>query len=218
MDIAALKAFITVAEARSFSLAAERLFLTQPAVSKRIAGLESELDTRLFDRIGRTVTLTESGRALLPRAQRILIELEDSARAIANLSGKIHGTLRFARPIRRLVALLIKEFIQMRRDRITFGMMLGVPLLQLVVFGYAINNELHSFALEVNSRSQTFANRFFASYNRFRDFRDAFSEPFPTIDIGPLTIRVFGLMVALGMIVGILVAARRNERFGVPRG
>jgi DNA-binding transcriptional LysR family regulator len=96
MDIAALKAFINVAEAGSFSLAAERLFLTQPAVSKRIAGLESELDTRLFDRIGRTVTLTESGRALLPRAQRILIELEDSARAIANLSGKIHGTLRFA--------------------------------------------------------------------------------------------------------------------------
>ena len=43
-------------------------------------------------------------------------------------------------------------------------------------------------------------------------------ETFPTIDIGPLTIRVFGLMVALGMIVGILVAARRNERFGVPRG
>jgi ABC-2 type transport system permease protein len=43
--------------------------------------------------------------------------------------------------LRRLVALLIKEFIQMRRDRITFGMMLGVPLLQLVVFGYAINND-----------------------------------------------------------------------------
>jgi phosphatidylglycerol:prolipoprotein diacylglycerol transferase len=43
-------------------------------------------------------------------------------------------------------------------------------------------------------------------------------ETFPTITVGPVTIRVFGLMVALGMIVGILVAARRNERFGVPRG
>jgi phosphatidylglycerol:prolipoprotein diacylglycerol transferase len=43
-------------------------------------------------------------------------------------------------------------------------------------------------------------------------------ETFPTIEIGPLTIRVFGLMVALGMIIGIIVAARRNERFGVPRG
>ena len=42
---------------------------------------------------------------------------------------------------RRLTALLIKEFIQMRRDRITFGMMLGVPLMQLVLFGYAINSD-----------------------------------------------------------------------------
>ncbi|WP_163272292.1 ABC transporter permease [Chelativorans alearense] len=41
----------------------------------------------------------------------------------------------------RLAALLLKEFIQMRRDRITFAMMLGVPLMQLVLFGYAINND-----------------------------------------------------------------------------
>lgn len=95
MDIAELKAFTAVAETGSFSLAAERLFLTQPAVSKRIASLETALETRLFDRIGRSVSLTESGRALLPRAQRILVELEDSARVIANLSGEIHGTLRF---------------------------------------------------------------------------------------------------------------------------
>jgi hypothetical protein len=50
--------------------------------------------------------------------------------------------------------------------------------------GYAINNQLHSFALELNSRSSGFANRFFASYNRFRDFREPFSEDFPTIEIG----------------------------------
>jgi hypothetical protein len=50
--------------------------------------------------------------------------------------------------------------------------------------GYAINNHLNSFALELNSRSTRFANRFFASYNRFRDFRTPFSEDFPTIEIG----------------------------------
>jgi hypothetical protein len=49
--------------------------------------------------------------------------------------------------------------------------------------GYQINNELHSFALELNSRSSKFANRFFASYNRFRDFRVPFSADFPTIEI-----------------------------------
>src|SRR5213593_758476 len=50
--------------------------------------------------------------------------------------------------------------------------------------GYAINNHLNSFALELNSRSRGFANRLFASYNRFRDFRQPFSTPFPTIEIG----------------------------------
>ncbi|HMB90036.1 MAG TPA: carboxypeptidase regulatory-like domain-containing protein, partial [Rhodothermales bacterium] len=50
--------------------------------------------------------------------------------------------------------------------------------------GYTINNKLHSFALEVNSRGSAWANRFFASYNRFRDFRTPNSEPFPTIEIG----------------------------------
>src|SRR5437660_11671145 len=50
--------------------------------------------------------------------------------------------------------------------------------------GYAINNHLHSFALELNSRTRGLANRFFASYNRFRDFRKPFIEDFPTIEIG----------------------------------
>jgi len=96
MDISALQAFLAVAETSSFSLAAEKLFLTQPAVSKRIAALEQELGTALFDRIGRQIGLTEAGRALLPRARRILDELEDSRRAIANLSGRIAGRLSFA--------------------------------------------------------------------------------------------------------------------------
>ncbi|MBI2403034.1 MAG: TonB-dependent receptor [Gemmatimonadetes bacterium] len=50
--------------------------------------------------------------------------------------------------------------------------------------GYAINNQLNSFALEINSRGSRLANRLFASYNRFRDFRQPFSDDFPTIDIG----------------------------------
>ncbi|MEW6702628.1 MAG: carboxypeptidase regulatory-like domain-containing protein [Bacteroidota bacterium] len=49
--------------------------------------------------------------------------------------------------------------------------------------GYRMNNQLNSFALELNSRGDKFANRFFASYNRFRDFRNPFSRPFPTIEI-----------------------------------
>ncbi len=49
--------------------------------------------------------------------------------------------MRWRFSIGRLFALLLKEFVQMRRDRITFAMMLGVPLMQLILFGYAINND-----------------------------------------------------------------------------
>jgi len=96
MDIAALKAFVAVAESGSFSRAAETVFLTQPAISKRIAALETELGTSLFDRIGRKVQLTEAGKALLGRAHTILMEVEDARRSITNLSGEISGTLAMA--------------------------------------------------------------------------------------------------------------------------
>ncbi len=93
MDIANLQAFSAVAETGSFSTAAQQLFVTQPAVSKRISGLETELGVALFDRIGRQVNLTEAGRALLPRASRILEEVVDSRRALSNLSGEVSGLL-----------------------------------------------------------------------------------------------------------------------------
>lgn len=96
MDIDGLKAFMAVAELGSFSIAADRLHLTQPAVSKRIALLEHQMDTRLFDRIGRTVRLTESGQALTPRASQILQQVEDTERAIRNLSGDLSGQLSLA--------------------------------------------------------------------------------------------------------------------------
>ena len=96
MDIASLHAFVTVADTGSFSLAAAQLHLTQPAISKRIAALETELNARLFDRLGRAVRLTEAGTVLLPRARHILAEVEDSRRALRNLSGRVAGSLILA--------------------------------------------------------------------------------------------------------------------------
>jgi DNA-binding transcriptional LysR family regulator len=93
MDTTGLRTFITAAELESFSHAADQLYLTQPAVSKRVASLEAELGTPLFDRIGRRVFLTEAGRKLLPRAKSILNEIEDSRRLITNLSGTVTGRL-----------------------------------------------------------------------------------------------------------------------------
>lgn len=96
MDLASLNAFIAIAETGSFSLAGERLHLTQPAISKRIAGLEQQLKVRLFDRLGREINLTEAGRALLPRAYQILGVLDDTRRALSNLSGEVTGRLTLA--------------------------------------------------------------------------------------------------------------------------
>ncbi|WP_109512361.1 LysR family transcriptional regulator [Pseudomonas ovata] len=96
MDLANLNAFIAIAEIGSFSGAGERLHLTQPAISKRIAGLEQQLNVRLFDRLGREVSLTEAGRALLPRAYQILNVLDDTRRALTNLTGEISGRLTLA--------------------------------------------------------------------------------------------------------------------------
>ncbi len=96
MDISALQAFLAVAESGSFSRAAERIYLTQPAISKRIAALEKEIDARLFDRIGRGIHLTPAGEALLTRARNVLKELDDVKRGITNLSGSISGELLLA--------------------------------------------------------------------------------------------------------------------------
>ena len=96
MDTHTLEAFLAVTDKQSFSLAAEKLFITQPAVSKRIAALEQELNARLFDRLGKRVILTEAGQALLPKARHIVQELADSRRLIANLSQEVSGNLLLA--------------------------------------------------------------------------------------------------------------------------
>ncbi|QQD16774.1 LysR family transcriptional regulator [Spongiibacter nanhainus] len=93
MDTQSLNAFLAVADAGSFSQAAEQLHLTQPAVSKRIAALERQLNCRLFDRIGRHVNLTEAGAALLPRAKRILLDIDEAQRSIDDLRGDVAGRL-----------------------------------------------------------------------------------------------------------------------------
>ena len=93
MDTQLLQAFAAVAETGSFSGAAEQLHLTQPAISKRIALLEQQLDCSLFDRGGRQITLTEAGRALLPHSQTVLQELRVAKRHIQDLRGGVTGLL-----------------------------------------------------------------------------------------------------------------------------
>jgi len=96
METQQLRAFLEVADARSFSGAAQRLHLTQPAVSKRIALLEQYLGTELFDRIGRHVSLTEAGEALLPHARSMAQQMLAAERSVRDLAGGVAGELRLA--------------------------------------------------------------------------------------------------------------------------
>ena len=95
MDIQNIRAFLMVAETGSFSRAAEKLFITQPAISKRISTLEFALDCQLFDRLGKNVQLTQAGTALIPGYQRILAEISEAERIISTLRTRVSGHLKF---------------------------------------------------------------------------------------------------------------------------
>ncbi|GAB3483653.1 LysR family transcriptional regulator [Marinomonas epiphytica] len=96
LDIGELLTFIKVAETASFSEAANRLFITQPAASKRISALESSLGIKLFDRIGRQVQLTEAGARLLPKAQKIAEDLQDIKRSMTLQMEGVSGELKIS--------------------------------------------------------------------------------------------------------------------------
>jgi DNA-binding transcriptional LysR family regulator len=96
MQISQIRAFLAVTELKSFSLAANRLHITQPAVSKRIRQLEETLQTTLVDRIGKKSILTPSGVALLPHAERILLELKAYSDKLALEHDRPSGTLSLA--------------------------------------------------------------------------------------------------------------------------
>ncbi len=71
MRLQQLRYFCAVARTGSFTRAAEQEGIAQPSLSQQIAKLEESCEARLFERLGRTVQLTECGRALLPKAQEI---------------------------------------------------------------------------------------------------------------------------------------------------
>ncbi len=93
MDTRQLRAFCEVVERKSFSLAAERLGVTQPAVSLQVRGLEKRLGAQLLDRSGRRVEPTEAGTRLYRSAQRLLqLEEEIVAEISAGATGELGGT------------------------------------------------------------------------------------------------------------------------------
>jgi len=93
MEIHQLRYFCAVAETNSFSRAAVQTHVSQPSLSQQILKLEDELGARLFDRLGRSVRLTELGKTFLPRARAVLRELEAARGDIYESKNSVGGSI-----------------------------------------------------------------------------------------------------------------------------
>ncbi|MET7824843.1 LysR family transcriptional regulator [Streptomyces sp. NPDC102256] len=93
MDLRQLEYFVAVAEERNFTRAAERVHISQSGVSAQIRRLERELGAELFDRTGRTATLTVAGKAALGPARAALAAAEAVGQAVGQVTGLIRGRL-----------------------------------------------------------------------------------------------------------------------------
>ncbi len=94
MEIKQLKAFLAIAETKTFTAGAQRVNITQAAISMQIRQLEDELGIQLFTRTPRRVILTEAGESLLVRAQKILIEHDAAVAQVSEIAGAEFGRLR----------------------------------------------------------------------------------------------------------------------------
>lgn len=93
MELHQLRYFCAVAETGSFSRAAEQSHIAQPSLSQQILKLEDELGARLFDRLGRSVRLTDLGKTFLPRARAVLRELEAAKGDVVERRESVAGPL-----------------------------------------------------------------------------------------------------------------------------
>src|ERR1700694_4501322 len=93
MELHQLRYFCAIVETGSFSRAAQRTNVSQPSLSQQILKLEDELGTRLFDRLGRSVRLTEVGQVFLPRARAVLQELEAALSDVVERKASVSGSI-----------------------------------------------------------------------------------------------------------------------------
>ncbi len=102
MELRHLRYFLAVADSMSFTAAAERLHIAQPALSQQIRALERELGVMLIERGARTRGLTEAGARFALRARRILLEAETASEEMAGFGSGRHGTVRFGSALQSL--------------------------------------------------------------------------------------------------------------------
>jgi DNA-binding transcriptional LysR family regulator len=140
MELRHLRYFLAVADANSFTAAAARLHVAQPALSNQVRALEKELGVTLLERGARTRGLTEAGSRFLVRARRILLEADGAVDEMADFAGARRGVVRLGSALQSLaesrVAALLASF-QTRSPglRIAFQEAHTAPLLKLLTQG-----------------------------------------------------------------------------------
>ncbi|SDV50313.1 LysR family transcriptional regulator [Chitinasiproducens palmae] len=98
MDLRALRYFIELVHSQSFTLAAERLHVTQPTVSKMIRALESEVGSPVLRREGRALRLTDTGEVVLRHGRQVLAAYGELTQALADLDTAVGGELKIGIP------------------------------------------------------------------------------------------------------------------------
>src|SRR6266849_1373183 len=116
MDLKALRYFVAVADCSGFSRAAERLGISQPALSRQIAALENELDVRLFDRVGRRTILTAAGDDLLVRGRSLLHDAELMRSRAHEIAGGSYGVLRLGATPQSIESFVARLLARYRRS------------------------------------------------------------------------------------------------------
>ena len=93
MEVHQLRYVCAIADTGNFSRAAERCQVAQPSLSQQVLKLEEELGVKLFDRLGRSIRLTEAGRAFIPRARVILEQMEAARSSAADKNADLRGSV-----------------------------------------------------------------------------------------------------------------------------
>ena len=93
MEVNQLRYVCAIADTGNFSRAAERCRIAQPSLSQQVQKLEDDLGVKLFDRLGRSIRLTEAGRAFIPRARAILEQLDAARSSAADKNADLRGNV-----------------------------------------------------------------------------------------------------------------------------
>ena len=191
MELHQLRYFCAVADTGSFSRAAEHSHVAQPSLSQQILKLEDELGARLFDRLGRSVRLTELGKTFLPRARAVLRELEAARGDVVEQKDSVAGSVSvgaiptvapyflpsiltaFSRKFPQAQVSITEEITPVLLERLRAGSV-DVAILALPIRGH----EFDSFPLLTEPLFAVLPHKHPLAHRRSISLKDVRKEPF----------------------------------------